>query len=147
MIDVFNEYHAKNPDSKLLLIGTGPLEEKIKAKVEKLNLSDYVLFLGQREDTNKLYSVMDVFCLPSLYEGLPVVGIEAQASGLPCVLSTKIDKGVKISEECIFKNINYDMIDFIKKLHFKKNRNIHECLSEIFNISKNIKTIEDFYAK
>lgn len=147
LIDVFKEYHAKSPDSKLLLIGTGPLEEKIKAKVEKFNLSDSVLFLGQREDTNKLYSVMDVFCLPSLYEGLPVVGVEAQASGLPCVLSTKIDNGVKISEECIFKNINYDMIDFIKKLNFKKNRNIHECFSEIFNISKNIKTIEDFYAK
>lgn len=147
LIDVFNEYHAKNPDSKLLLIGTGPLEEKTKAKVEKLNLSDPVIFLGQREDTNKLYSVMDVFCLPSLYEGLPVVGVEAQAAGLLCILSSKIDRGVKISEKCIFKNINYDMIDFIKKINFQKNRNTHECFSEIFNITKNIKTIEDFYAK
>ena len=147
LVDVFNEYHTKNPDSKLLLIGTGPLEEKIKAKAEKLNLSDSVLFLGQREDTNKLYSVMDVFCLPSLYEGLPVVGVEAQAAGLLCILSSKIDRGVKISEKCIFKNINYDMIDFIKKVKFQKNRNTHECSSEIFNITKNIKTIEDFYAK
>ena len=147
LVDVFNEYHTKNPDSKLLLIGTGPLEEKIKAKAEKLNLSDSVLFLGQHEDTNKLYSVMDVFCLPSLYEGLPVVGVEAQAAGLLCILSSKIDRGVKISEKCIFKNINYDMIDFIKKVKFQKNRNTHECSSEIFNITKNIKTIEDFYAK
>ena len=98
LIDVFNEYHAKTPDSKLLLIGTGPLEEKIKAKVKKLNLENSVLFLGQRNDTNKLYSVMDVFCLPSLYEGLPVVGVEAQASGLPCLFSNNITQDICISD-------------------------------------------------
>ncbi len=98
LVDVFEEYHEKNPDSKLLLVGSGPLEDKIKKKVEKLGLKNSVLFLGQRDDINKLYSAMDIFCLPSLYEGLPVVGVEAQATGLPCMFSDRISSDVKRTE-------------------------------------------------
>ena len=98
LVDVFKEYHKKNPDSKLLLVGSGPLEDEIKKKVERLGLKDSVLFLGQRDDINKLYSVMDVFCLPSLYEGLPVVGIEAQATGLPTIFSNGVSHEAIISK-------------------------------------------------
>ena len=109
LVDVFKEYHKKNPDSKLLLVGSGPLEDKIKKKVEKLGLKDSVLFLGQRDDINKLYSVMDVFCLPSLYEGLPVVGVEAQAAGLPCVFSDKISDDIKITDSIKFIKLTYKL--------------------------------------
>ena len=102
LVDVFKEYHKKNPDSKLLLVGSGPLEDEIKKKVEKLGLKDFVLFLGQRDDINKLYSAMDVFCLPSLYEGLGVVGIEAQVAGLPCMFSDKIPDDIKITDSIRF---------------------------------------------
>ena len=105
LVDVFEEYHEKNPDSKLLLVGSGPLENKIKKKVEKLGLKKSVLFLGQRDDINKLYSVMDVFCLPSLYEGLPVVGVEAQAAGLPCIFSEKITIELKNNENVSFLSL------------------------------------------
>ena len=101
LVDVFKEYHKKNPDSKLLLVGSGPLEDEIKKKVERLGLKDSVLFLGQRDDINKLYSVMDIFCLPSLYEGLPVVGVEAQSAGLPCVFSDKITDDIIISGSAV----------------------------------------------
>ena len=142
LIDVFNEYHAKNPDSKLLLIGTGPLEEKIKAKVEKLNLSDSVLFLGQRDDTNKLYSVMDVFCLPSLYEGLGMVLIEAQMNGLPCLASNEVPREAKITENIDF--IIFDIKKFIKKIHTKRiEPNI--SLLKKYNIINNILTLESIY--
>lgn len=142
LIDVFKEYHTKNPDSKLLLIGTGPLEEKIKAKVEKLNLSDSVLFLGQREDTNKLYSVMDVFCLPSLYEGLGMVLIEAQMNGLPCLASDEVPREAKITENIDF--IIFDIKKFIKKIHTKR---IEPDISlfKKYNLINNISTLESIY--
>ena len=127
LIDVFNEYHAKNPDSKLLLIGTGPLEEKIKAKVD---------------DTNKLYSVMDVFCLPSLYEGLGMVLIEAQMNGLPCLASNEVPREAKITENIDF--IIFDIKKFIKKIHTKRiEPNI--SLLKKYNIINNILTLESIY--
>lgn len=147
LIDVFNEYHTKNPDSKLLLVGTGPLEEKIKAKVEKLNLSNSVLFLGQREDTNKLYSAMDVFCLPSLYEGLPVVGVEAQAAGLLCIFSDKITPDVIISNQnSIIRSLN--IIEWKNYILQKfKNGQIREfvLLEKNYSIKNNITYIEKYY--
>ena len=73
LIDVFNEVHKQKSNSVLLLVGQGPLMHEIKEKVKKLGLENYVLFLGQRNDTNELYQAMDLFVLPSLYEGLPVV--------------------------------------------------------------------------
>lgn len=90
LIDVFNEVHKEKENSILLLVGQGPLQLKIKEKVEELNLSDSVIFLGQRNDVNELYQAMDLFLFPSLYEGLGMVLIEAQCSGLPCVVSTEV---------------------------------------------------------
>ena len=79
--------------------------EEIKEKVKKLGLEDCVKFLGQRNDVNELYQVFDVFCLPSLYEGLPVVGIEAQATGLLCVLSDDMTKETKVLNETEFLSL------------------------------------------
>lgn len=92
LIDIFNQFHKKEKNSILLLAGQGPLQEEIKNKVRELGLDDSVRFLGQRNDANELYQVFDVFLLPSLYEGLPVVGVEAQASGLLCFLSDDMTK-------------------------------------------------------
>ena len=148
LIDVFKEYHTKNPDSKLLLIGTGPLEEKIKAKVKKLNLPDSVLFLGQRDDTNKLYSVMDVFCLPSLYEGLPVAGIEAQAAGLPCVYSDKVTIEADAANNAYYASIK-NIYSYLQTLEHAianrvKNRN-NIKFSKHFQIGSNVNILESFY--
>lgn len=105
LIDIFNEVHKQNNDSLLILVGQGPLMEEIKEKVKNLGLEDYVKFLGQRNDVNELYQVFDVFCLPSLYEGLPVVGIEAQAIGLLCVLSDDMTKETKVLNETKFLSL------------------------------------------
>ena len=90
LIEIFYEISKVRTDARLLLIGSGPLENDIKEKVKNLNLENRVIFLGRRNDISDLMQGMDVFLLPSLYEGLPVVGIEAQAAGLPCFMSTKI---------------------------------------------------------
>ena len=80
------------PDAKLLLVGAGPLEGEIHAEVQKLGLTDRVIFLKNRYDTERLYAAMDVFAFPSIYEGLGIVLVEAQASGLPCVISERIPR-------------------------------------------------------
>ena len=87
LIDVFAEIKKKKPDAELILVGTGPLEEKVKSKVAEKGLSDCVHFLGNRKDMNRIYQAMDVFVFPSLFEGLGIVAIEAQAAGVPIVCS------------------------------------------------------------
>ena len=148
LIYAFKKYHNKNPNAKLLLIGTGPLEEKIKAKVKKLNLEDSVLFLGQRNDTNKLYSVMDIFCLPSLYEGLPVAGIEAQAAGLPCVYSDKVTIEADAANNAYYASIKniYSYLQTLEQAIANRVKNHNNIkFSKHFQISSNVNILEKFY--
>lgn len=92
LLQVFAAFLSKHPDSLLLLVGEGELKGHIIEMTRTLGIEDKVCFLGQRDDANKLYSVFDVFCLPSLYEGLGMVGIEAQRSGVPCLFSDQIPR-------------------------------------------------------
>ena len=77
-------------------------------------IQDNILFLGNRDDVYRLYQAMDVFVLPSRYEGLPVVGVEAQAAGLPCVLSDKMTEETKMTEGAVFMNIQNDCKNWAK---------------------------------
>lgn len=107
LIDMFHEVHKNNNNYKLVLIGTGVLENKIKNKVEKLNLSDCVFFEGFKNNVNEYMQAMDIFVMPSLYEGLGLVLVEAQASGIPCFATNKsIPPEVKINDNLIFVNLN-----------------------------------------
>jgi len=90
LLDIFNEIIKMNNNALLLLVGDGELRNKIEEKISKLGLSKYVKLLGVRSDVNKLLQAMDVFVLPSYYEGLPVTLIEAQASGLKCFVSKDV---------------------------------------------------------
>ncbi|MGM0874226.1 MAG: glycosyltransferase family 1 protein [Bacillota bacterium] len=90
LIDIFKAVNDKNPNTILLLVGDGHLRPEIERKVEKLGLSSNVKFLGVREDIAKLMQAMDLFLFPSLFEGLPVVLVEAQAAGLNCIVSDSI---------------------------------------------------------
>lgn len=128
LIDVFAEVVKQKNNAVLLLIGEGPLFSAIKNKVTKLCLQDKVLFLGVRNDVNSLYNVMDVFVLPSFYEGLPVVGVEVQANGLPLLCSNNVTK------EIIFTK-------YVKLL--KLNDGIAKWANEITSISKRN---NDFYS-
>jgi glycosyltransferase involved in cell wall biosynthesis len=106
LIDVFNEVYKKFPQSRLLLIGDGDLIENIRSKVKKLGLEKYVIFTGNIKNVNEMYQVMDVLVLPSLYEGLPVVLIEAQASGLKCIVSDKVDERSALTDQVEFIPLN-----------------------------------------
>lgn len=92
IIDVFHEISELEASAKLLIIGHGELEDAMLKKVRAYGIEDKVLYLGKREDIQQFYNAMDCFLLPSLYEGLPVVGVEAECCGLPVFYSTEIPK-------------------------------------------------------
>lgn len=99
LIDIVNELKNIDENIKLLLVGTGPLETKIKQKVRKLQLEDKVEFLGARGDVNQLMQAADCYIMPSLWEGLALVYIEAQATGLKVYTSEEaLSKEACVSE-------------------------------------------------
>lgn len=97
LLDVFLNIVKKENNAYLLLVGDGILQEKVKNYADKINISKNILFYGISKNVNKLYSAMDVFVFPSLFEGLPVTGIEAQCAGLPVVASLNIPKTMQVS--------------------------------------------------
>ncbi len=149
LIDIFNEYHKINKNSILLLIGQGPLEEEIKAKVKNLNLDDFVRFLGQRNDANKLYQAMDIFLLPSLYEGLPVVGVEAQASGLLCILSSSMTKETKVLDSTVFVSLSDTPESWANVINkkFQRKDTTKILTDKGFNINSEAEKLESKYVK
>ena len=152
LIDIFNEIHKQNDNSILLLAGQGPLMGEIKIKVKNLGLEKCVKFLGQRKDINELYQAFDVFCLPSLYEGLPVVGVEAQATGLLCVFSKDMTKETKILESTQFLSLNQKASEWAKiildksKLNCKKDTS-KEMSENGFDINIEANKLEKIYRK
>ena len=98
LIKTFEYVHKQKPSAKLLLLGDGPLQDKIRRLVEKLGLSKSVIFAGLQKDPVPFYCAMDVFCLPSLWEGLPLTLVEAQYNGLPCIVSDSVTKEAVVAE-------------------------------------------------
>ncbi|MDD3392076.1 MAG: glycosyltransferase family 1 protein [Bacilli bacterium] len=150
LIDIFDEIHKEKKDSLLLLVGQGPLEEEIKEKVKNLSLTNSVMFLGQRGDAHELYQAMDVFLLPSLYEGLPVVGVEAQASGLLCVFSDDMTKETKVLDSTILVSLSKDTNEWnniiLKYVEtFIRSKNYNEITNNNFNIKYETKNLEKKY--
>lgn len=97
LLAVFSEVVRRQENAHLLLVGSGPREERARQLVQQLELEDRVLFLGRRSDVPTLLSGMDRLLLPSLHEGFPLVAIEAQASGLPCLISEAVNPEVLVS--------------------------------------------------
>lgn len=97
LLDAFQKVHEREPDAVLLLVGVGPLQQAAAEKAVALGVADQVIMTGNRDDVPALLGAMDVFAFPSLWEGLPVTVVEAQAAGLPCVLSDAVTREVDVS--------------------------------------------------
>ena len=151
LIDIFNEVHKQNNASLLMLVGQGPLMNEIQEKVNNLGLKDSVIFLGQRNDANELYQAMDVFVLPSLYEGLGMVLIEAQCAGLPCIASTEVPEIVKISNNIIFEKLSEDAFQWSKDILELANNKRIDCSNNVrkfnYDIKKETLKLENEYFK
>lgn len=155
LIDAFESYHKSNKNSILVLIGEGSLMEEIKQKVNDKNLNDSVLFLGRKSNVEEIIQGLDIMLFPSLYEGLPNVVIEWQASGLPCIISDKITKECSVGDLVKFLPINCDVKLWEKEI----NNTLSKCQdrkkqSEIaceqlknnsFDINNNVKILEKLY--
>lgn len=105
LIRAFQAFKEKDPKAKLLLVGEGDLKSEIETLVRDLNLQDSVIFYGASPHVEQLLQAMDVFVLPSHFEGLPIVGVEAQAAGLPVLFSDRITKEAKLTDEVRFLTI------------------------------------------
>ena len=150
LIDIFNEVHKQKENSILLLAGQGPLMEEMKEKVKILGIEDSVKFLGQRNDINELYQAFDVFCLPSLYEGLPVVGVEAQATGLLCIFSDDMTKETKVLDTTEFLSLNQSVEMWGKHILksfevYTRKTNQTEIKNNGFDIRNEAKKLSDYY--
>lgn len=150
LIDIFRELHNQNPDARLVLIGSGELESKIRQKVEDLGLGNSVLNLGIRKDVPELMQAMDAFLLPSHYEGLPVVGVEAQAAGLPCFFSDVITREVKITDFVSFFSLTESPNKWAKKIlcatnTFSRQQVDGEIRSAGFEIRTAARQMQDYY--
>ncbi|BEH91627.1 putative glycosyltransferase EpsF [Turicibacter faecis] len=116
LIEVFNEIQKRCDKAVLLLVGEGYLEDKIKEKVKEMGLENKVRFLGLRKDIKSLMQAMDLFLFPSLFEGLPVVLVEAQASGLKCVTSTGVTSEANLCGEVEFIDLNEGASQWAEKI-------------------------------
>lgn len=105
-ISIFKAIKSKIPNAMLLMAGSGPDEDATKAEVCRLGLDRDVLFLGQRSDVYDLYQALDLYILPSLYEGFPVAAVEAMATGLPCLLSNTITDELKFGSKVHYLPLN-----------------------------------------
>lgn len=106
IIDIFEAYLQKDPTAILMLVGDGELFLKVQSYAKEKGIYDNIVFTGVRHDIEKLYSAFDIFILPSLYEGLPVVGMEACACGLPVVFSSEITRECAVTDNVYFLPIN-----------------------------------------
>ncbi len=116
LIEVIRELVSIKSNAVLLSVGVGPDREMAQQLVNRYQLQDNVYFLGQRDDVPQLLQAMDLFLLPSRFEGLPIVGIEAQVAGLRIILSDTISEEVKLSENCIFVSLNDSAKYWAKKI-------------------------------
>lgn len=149
LIDVFFNIKQKRSSAILLLVGDGALKYDIEKKVGALGLEDSVVFLGSRPDVDALLSAMDTFLFPSLYEGLGLVLIEAQASGLRCIASDSIPSEVKITNELEFMSLGLSAGDWADSVlddgGYERKNTYEQIVGAGYDVEKNVRWLERFY--
>ena len=150
LLDVFQEILKREPEAILLLVGGGDGMDLVKEKAKNMGIQDSIIFTGIRTDVNRLLQVMDLFVFPSLYEGLPVTMIEAQAAGLPCVISDQV------SGECIVtkglvtrKSLDEAPVEWadyiLQRVRQQKENHIEEIIAAGYDITTAAKWLEEYY--
>lgn len=153
LIEILENYNKTNTQPwKMILVGEGPLEEKIKKQVECAGLAKNVIFLGARQDVNLLYSAADMFVFPSLHEGLGIVVIEAQASGLPCIVSDAIPPEADMEIGLLNRLHLHDSIETWNDVISKRKQSVDLRKSQLdsilngkYNIKKIATQMQQFY--
>lgn len=148
LIDIF-AHLCSQKQAYLLLVGDGELRLQIEKKVKALHLEDKVIFTGIRSDVADLMQAMDVFVFPSNYEGLPVTMVEAQAAGLPCIISDKVPiecKKTNLVQQLSLEDSTEKWVNEIINLAKTERRNVYEEIkSSGFDIKENANKLMEFY--
>jgi glycosyltransferase involved in cell wall biosynthesis len=150
LLDIFYEYKKCNPDAKLLLAGDGKLRQAMEQKAKKLDLQNDVMFLGVRTDTASLYSAADIVIMPSLFEGLPVVLVEAQANGIRCLVSDTIDREIELTKTISFFSLDVGAIHWAKEaagLKLQHTDTQDNLLAGRYDMAKCIVDVDKIYAQ
>ena len=150
LIKIFNEFIKLNKNSKLILIGKGSLKKDILKYINKCKLEKNIIMLEDRTDVNELMQAMDYFVLPSRFEGLGIVLIEAQAAGLKCIASKDvIPKEAKVTDLLEFYSLGNKASDWAKKIYANKNYTRVNTMQQIkekgFDIKETAKYLEKKY--
>lgn len=149
LIDIFKKINQVNNESVLVLVGNGELEKQIRHKVKQLNIEENIIFLGLRDDVQDLLQAFDVFVLPSLFEGLPLVGIEVQAAGLPCIMSDSITDEIKITDTIEFISLNkgaeYWANAILKYSNVNRKDTYEEIVNAGYEAKRAAKKLEKYY--
>ncbi|SDQ14109.1 glycosyltransferase family 1 protein [Carnobacterium viridans] len=150
LLDIFVEIHKQNESAVLLLIGIGPLEEEIRNKVHQLGLEAAVIFSGMRRDVERMLQAMDIFLFPSLFEGLGIVAVEAQAAGLHAIVSEAVPKEAFLTELIESIPLSAPKEEWAKKAllyqqGYDRPNTFEELQNAGYNIESVAKEMEHFY--
>ena len=150
LIRVFEEIHNQNSEAKLLLVGDGELRDSIEKSVKEKELTDAVVFAGVQENVSKYYQAMDVFVFPSLFEGLGIVAVEAQCTGLKCVISDMVSKECIVTDDQVSVcNLTDDVKVWAKIIQencrYARDDSSEQVKQHGYDIRETARWITDFY--
>ena len=150
LVECFYEIQQQIDNAVLLLVGSGELEEDLRRQVESYHMNDKVIFAGVVDNTEDYLQVMDVFTLPSRFEGLPNVLVEAQAAGLICISGNSVTREVKITDNVFFLELEKDrwineILRYAKG--YVRNKVDEQIRNAGYDIKQEIKILEDIYAE
>lgn len=147
LIRVFQKLIRVRPDAKLLLIGSGSLENELLKLAKETLPEDTVFFLGECKNVSDLMQAMDVFVLPSFYEGLPVSCVEAQANGIPCIISENVSSEVRLNGNVYFENIR-NIEPWVSRLQSQQFERVHTRLAAtMYDIYSASEYLNNYYLK
>ena len=149
LLKIFYEIHKLDQNSILILLGDGPLRKSIEEEARDLGIENSVRFLGIKENVNEYMQAMDIFLLPSFYEGLPVVGVEAQTAGLRCIFSTNVTKEAKLTNNVEYLDLNDGEKTWaevaLKYKNFERKNTAQIIIERGFDIKHEAKKLEKYY--
>ncbi len=151
IIKIFKQLLESSEDYRLVMIGGGPLEENIREKCKEYNIIDKCIFLHNIQNTEDYYCAADVFLLPSLYEGMGIVCIEAQATGLPMVLSTEVTSEIKLTNLVHYLNLNDSVVEWCERIEKVIETRIsrvdynQQFIGSAFDIKSTVKDLTKIY--
>lgn len=147
IIDVFEQLVKRDKNYRLILVGQGSMEEEIVQKVKSKGLENEVIFCGVQSEVNNFYQMMDCFLFPSLFEGLGIAALEAQACSLPCVLSNRVPSIVKVNDNVVFLSLDDELSAWVNAIEYLVHLDTNVFENKMEKSIYNIKTQVDFFER